>query len=68
MKLMDKFPGYFLRRSKIAFENAKSRGMYNPSEWMYMYTKGDLDYFKNIISREYKSFYYSEVNLEGVRA
>jgi hypothetical protein len=68
MKLMDKFPGYFLRRSKIAFENAKSRGMYNPSEWMYMYTKGDLDYFKNIISREYKSFYFFNTNLKGVTA
>jgi len=44
-----------------AFENAKSKGLNKPKEYMYMYSKivledFDLDYFKNINTRKYISF------------
>ena len=42
--------------SQIAFENAKSKGLNNPSEYMYMYSKDNKDYFKNINFRNYISF------------
>jgi hypothetical protein len=42
--------------SQKAFENAKVKGLNNPSEYMYMYSKGDKDFFKNINFRNYISF------------
>jgi hypothetical protein len=44
-----------------AFENAKSKGLNKPKEYMYMFSKivledFDLDYFKNINTRKYISF------------
>lgn len=39
-----------------AFENAMKRGMKNPSDWMYMYSKGGRDYFKHCETRVYKSY------------
>tara|TARA_R110000796_G_scaffold234133_1_gene352743 strand:- start:423 stop:638 length:216 start_codon:yes stop_codon:yes gene_type:complete len=39
-----------------AFENAKSKGMTDPGGWMYMYSQGDKDFFKNINFRNYISF------------
>ena len=45
-----------LRNSQKAFKNAKSKGLNNPSEYMYMYSKDNKDYFKNINFRNYISF------------
>jgi len=42
--------------SQIAFENAKSKGLNKPDEYMYMYSKDNKDYFKNINFRNYISF------------
>lgn len=39
-----------------AFENAIKRGMKDPENWMYMYSKNKKDYFKNCISRGYISY------------
>ena len=46
----------YQRNSNEAFENAKSKGLNNPSEYMYMYSKDNKDYFKNINFRNYISF------------
>ena len=45
-----------IKDSQKAFENAKSKGLNNPSEYMYMYSKDNKDYFKNINFRNYISF------------
>jgi len=42
--------------SQIAFENAKSKGLDKPEDYMYMYSKDNKDYFKNIDFRNYISF------------
>jgi retron-type reverse transcriptase len=42
--------------SQIAFENAKSKGLNKPDEYMYMYSKDNKDFFKNINFRNYISF------------
>lgn len=39
-----------------AFENAIKRGMKNPDEWMYMYSKNGRDYFKHYFNRTYKAY------------
>ena len=39
-----------------AFENAIKRGLNNPEDWMYMYSKGLKDYFKHHDTREYRPF------------
>lgn len=39
-----------------AFENAIKRGMKNPEDWMYMYSEGRKDYFKNYCTRNYISY------------
>ncbi len=39
-----------------AFTNAIKRGMKNPDDWMYMYSKNGKDYFKHNVSRYYKSY------------
>ena len=43
----------YQRDSNEAFENAKSKGLDKPEDFMYMYSK---DYFKNINFRNYISF------------
>ena len=45
-----------IKDSQKAFENAKNKGLNNPSEYMYMYSKDNKDYFKNINFRNYISF------------
>ena len=45
-----------IKDSQKAFENAKSKGLNNPNEYMYMYSKDNKDYFKNINFRNYISF------------
>ena len=42
--------------SDAAFENAIRRGMRNPENWMYMYSKNGRDYFKHEQYRTYKSY------------
>jgi hypothetical protein len=46
----------YQRDHKIAFENAKSKGLNKPEEFMYMYSQSNRDYFKNINFRNYISF------------
>ena len=48
--------GMYQRNSNEAFENAKLKGLNNPGEYMYMYSKDGLDYFKNINFRNYINF------------
>tara|TARA_A100000172_G_scaffold43346_1_gene26624 strand:- start:282 stop:557 length:276 start_codon:yes stop_codon:yes gene_type:complete len=36
-----------------AFNNAKAKGLEDPSAWMYMYSISNFDYFKNINFRNY---------------
>ena len=42
--------------STLAFENAISKGLNNPGDFMYMYSKDNKDYFKHIIDRSYINF------------
>ena len=53
--------GMYQRNSNEAFENAKSKGLNNPNEYMYMYSKDGLDYFKNINFRNYINFKQQEL-------
>ena len=39
-----------------AFNNAKAKGLNNPGDYMYMYSAGNKDFFKNINFRNYISF------------
>ena len=39
-----------------AFNNAKAKGLEEPSKYMYMYSQNNRDYFKNINFRNYISF------------
>ena len=49
------FNGMYQRDSNKAFKNAKSKGLDKPNEYMYMYSKGDNDYFKNKDTRHYET-------------
>ena len=46
----------YQRDSNEAFENAKAKGLNKPSEFMYMYSQTNRDYFKNINFRNNISF------------
>ena len=46
----------YQRDSNKAFENAKSKGLDKPGDFMYMYSKENKDFFKNIMDRKYVSF------------
>ncbi len=46
----------YQRDSNEAFENAKAKGLNKPSDFMYMYSQTNRDYFKNIMFRNYISF------------
>ena len=46
----------YQRDSNEAFENAKTKGLNKPSEFMYMYSQNNRDYFKNINFRNYINF------------
>jgi len=43
-----------------AFNNAKSKGLKKPEDYMYMYSKDNKDYFKNINFRNYINFNQEE--------
>ena len=42
--------------SQKAFENAKSKGLDKPQDYMYMHSQNGRDYFKNIMFRNYISY------------
>ena len=46
----------YQRNSNEAFENAKTKGLNKPQDYMYMYSQANKDYFKNIMFRNYISF------------
>ena len=46
----------YQRDSNKAFENAKSKGLDKPEDFMYMYSKDNKDFFKNIMDRKYIDF------------
>jgi hypothetical protein len=46
----------YQRDSNEAFENAKLKGLNRPEDYMYMYSKGSKDFFKNINYRNYINF------------
>jgi hypothetical protein len=46
----------YQRDSNEAFENAKTKGLNKPQDFMYMYSQAKKDYFKNINFRNYISF------------
>jgi len=48
--------GMYQRDSNEAFENAKSKGLDKPQNFMYMYSIKEKDFFKNIMDRKYISF------------
>lgn len=51
------FKGIQIRENpEDAFNNAIKRGMKNPEDWMYMYSKNGKDFFKHCDSRCYKSY------------
>lgn len=50
------FDGLDIRDPDKAFKNAISKGMKNPDDWMYMYSKNGRDYFKHVDYRTYKSY------------
>ena len=52
--------GMFERDSNKAFDNAKAKGLNKPSEYMYMYSKDNKDFFKNIMNRKYIHFKYED--------
>jgi len=55
IKFKDKTVMY-LRDSKLAFESAKSKGLTQPQDYMYMYSKDNKDFFKDTLTRKYISF------------
>jgi retron-type reverse transcriptase len=48
--------GMYQRDSNEAFTNAKAKGLDKPEDYMYMYSKDNKDFFKNINFRNYISF------------
>jgi len=56
MKGYNKMNKMYQRDSNKAFENAKSKGLNDPQNYMYMYSKDNKDYFKNINFRNYINF------------
>ena len=46
----------YQRDSNQAFENAKSKGLNKPGDFMYMQSKENKDFFNNIMDRKYVSF------------
>ena len=48
--------GMYQRDSNEAFENAKSKGLNEPYDYMYMYSIEQRDFFKHIMERTYISF------------
>ena len=47
---------FYMRDHIKAFDNAKLKGLDKPDEYMYMYSKDNEDFFKDINFRTYISF------------
>ena len=47
---------FYMRDHIKAFDNAKAKGLHNPEAYMYMYSKDNNDFFKNINFRNYIKF------------
>jgi hypothetical protein len=56
MSTLTKENKMYQRDSNEAFTNAKAKGLDKPKEYMYMYSLGKKDFFKNINFRNYISF------------
>ena len=52
--------GMYQRDINKAFDNAKAKGLNKPSDYMYMYSKDNKDFFKNIMNRKYIQFKYED--------
>ena len=59
------FKGY-LRDSNKAFENAKSKGLNKPEDFMYMYSQENKDFFKNIMDRKYINLNNERGNMKEI--
>ena len=46
----------YQRNSNKAFENAKSKGLDKPEDYMYMYSIKEKDFFKRVMDRKYINF------------
>ena len=57
-----KMNGMYQIDHKDAFENAISKGLNIPTDFMYMYSKDSKDYFKNIMDRSYINFENDSTN------
>ena len=51
----------YQRNSNKAFENAKLKGLNKPEDFMYMFSKENKDFFKNIMDRKYVGFVFDEL-------
>ena len=67
-----KMSSYKFRNSQEAFENALNLGKFTDDSqddrqyvggWMYMYSLGNCDYFKNINDREYLTVEYKSISI-----
>jgi hypothetical protein len=47
---------FYMRDHIKAFDNAKAKGLHDPQAYMYMYSKDNNDFFKNINFRNYIKF------------
>ena len=47
---------FYMRDHIKAFDNAKAKGLHDPEAYMYMYSKDNNDFFKNINFRNYIKF------------
>ena len=47
---------FYMRDHIKAFDNAKVKGLHDPEAYMYMYSKDNNDFFKNINFRNYIKF------------
>ena len=46
----------YQRNSNKAFENAKSKGLDKPEDYMNMYSIKEKDFFKRVMDRKYINF------------
>jgi hypothetical protein len=56
MTQLTKKEDFYMRDHIKAFDNAKVKGLHDPEAYMYMYSKDNNDFFKNINFRNYIKF------------
>jgi hypothetical protein len=54
--MKDTIQDIYMRDHIKAFENAKSKGLDNPEDYMYMFSREQKDFFKHINLRNYINF------------